>query len=79
LARPAPTGYASLQGSGAAGQNTGRVRSSPRDETQGPAPMYFGAGYIGKGDFWKFGLIFGVIQFAGLLLVVMPWLQLTGW
>ena len=25
----------------------------------GPAPMYFGSGYIGKGDFWKFGLIFG--------------------
>ena len=31
----------------------------------GPAPMYFGSGYIGKGDFWKFGLIFGVIYFAG--------------
>jgi di/tricarboxylate transporter len=23
--------------------------------------MYYGSGYIGKGDFWKFGLIFGVI------------------
>jgi citrate:succinate antiporter/L-tartrate/succinate antiporter len=33
----------------------------------GPAPMYFGSGYIGKGDFWKFGLIFGLIYFAGLL------------
>ena len=31
----------------------------------GPAPMYYGSGYIGKGDFWKFGLIFGVIYFAG--------------
>jgi citrate:succinate antiporter/L-tartrate/succinate antiporter len=41
----------------------------------GPAPMYYGSGYIGKGDFWKFGLIFGVIYFAGLLLIVMPWLQ----
>jgi citrate:succinate antiporter/L-tartrate/succinate antiporter len=40
----------------------------------GPAPMYYGSGYIGKGDFWKFGLIFGVIYFAGLLLIVMPWL-----
>ncbi|OYU91239.1 MAG: anion permease [Bradyrhizobiaceae bacterium PARB1] len=40
----------------------------------GPAPMYFGSGYIGKADFWKFGLIFGLIYFAGLLLVVMPWL-----
>jgi anion transporter len=40
----------------------------------GPAPMYFGSGYIGKGDFWKFGFIFGVIYFAGLLLIAMPWL-----
>jgi hypothetical protein len=31
----------------------------------GPAPMYYGSGYIGKGDFWKFGMIFGVIFFAG--------------
>lgn len=44
----------------------------------GPAPMYFGSGYIGKSDFWKFGLIFGVVYFAGLLLIVLPWLQLIG-
>ncbi|MBR1206483.1 MULTISPECIES: DASS family sodium-coupled anion symporter [unclassified Bradyrhizobium] len=44
----------------------------------GPAPMYYGSGYIGKGDFWKFGLIFGVIYFAGLLLIVLPWLQMIG-
>ena len=43
----------------------------------GPAPMYYGSGYIGKGDFWKFGLIFGVIYFAGLLLIVMPWLRMV--
>jgi len=41
--------------------------------------MYFGSGYIGKGDFWKFGLIFGLIYFAGLLVVVLPWLQVLGW
>ena len=41
----------------------------------GPAPMYFGSGYIGKADFWKFGLMFGLIYFAALLLIVMPWLQ----
>jgi L-tartrate/succinate antiporter len=29
--------------------------------------MYFGSGYIGKGDFWKFGsVVFGLIYFAGL-------------
>jgi anion transporter len=44
----------------------------------GPAPMYFGSGYIGKRDFWKFGLIFGLIYFAGLLVIVLPWLQLIG-
>jgi citrate:succinate antiporter/L-tartrate/succinate antiporter len=45
----------------------------------GPAPMYYGSGYIGKREFWKLGLIFGVIYFAGLLLIVLPWLQLIGW
>jgi di/tricarboxylate transporter len=44
----------------------------------GPAPMYFGSGFIGKGDFWKFGLIFGLIYFAGLLAIVLPWLRLIG-
>lgn len=41
----------------------------------GPAPIYFGSGYIGKGDFWKLGLIFGLIYFVGLLVIVLPWLQ----
>lgn len=40
----------------------------------GPAPMYYGSGYIGKGQFWTLGLIFGVIYFLGLLVIVMPWL-----
>ena len=42
----------------------------------GPAPMYYGSGFIGKGAFWKFGLIFGLVYFAGLLLIVMPWLDM---
>jgi citrate:succinate antiporter/L-tartrate/succinate antiporter len=36
--------------------------------------MYYGSGFIGKRDFWKFG----VIYFAGLLVIVLPWLQLIG-
>jgi citrate:succinate antiporter/L-tartrate/succinate antiporter len=40
----------------------------------GPAPMYYGSGFIGKRDFWKFGLIFGLIYFAGLIVIVLPWL-----
>jgi di/tricarboxylate transporter len=43
-----------------------------------PGADVFGSGYIGKGDFWKFGLIFGVIYFARLLLIVLPWLQMIG-
>jgi citrate:succinate antiporter/L-tartrate/succinate antiporter len=42
----------------------------------GPAPMYYGSGYIGKGQFWGFGLIFGIVYFAGLLVIVLPWLRL---
>jgi di/tricarboxylate transporter len=30
------------------------------------------------GDFWKFGLIFGLIYFAGLLLIVLPWRRWVG-
>jgi len=44
----------------------------------GPAPMYFGSGYIGKGAFWKYGLIFGLVYFAGLLIIVLPWLLAGG-
>jgi di/tricarboxylate transporter len=40
--------------------------------------MYYGSGYIGKCDFWKFGLIFGVIFFTGLLIIVLPRLELIG-
>ena len=41
----------------------------------GPAPIYFGSGFIEKRDFWKFGFIFGVLYFAGLIGIVMPWLE----
>jgi len=41
----------------------------------GPAPMYYGSGFIGKGEFWRLGLIFGLVYFAGLLVIVMPWLN----
>jgi len=33
----------------------------------GPAPVYFGEGYIERRDFWRLGAIFGVIFIAGLL------------
>ena len=40
--------------------------------------MYYGSGYIGKGrlpEGWR--LIFGLIYFAGLLVIVLPWLQIV--
>ena len=35
----------------------------------GPAPVYFGSGYIPRRDFWRLGLIFGFIFLASLLLI----------
>jgi len=43
----------------------------------GPAPMYYGSGYIDKAEFWKLGLIFGVVYFVGLIGVLMPWLSVA--
>lgn len=40
----------------------------------GPAPIYYGSGYIGRTDFWKYGLIFGFVYFLGLFGIVYPWL-----
>ena len=40
----------------------------------GPAPMYYGSGYIGRTDFWKFGLVFGAVFYIGLIGIVYPWL-----
>ena len=35
----------------------------------GPAPVYFGSGYIPRRDFWRLGLIFGMIFLVSLLLI----------
>ena len=35
----------------------------------GPAPVYYGCGYIGRRDFWRLGFIFGLIFLAALLLI----------
>jgi citrate:succinate antiporter/L-tartrate/succinate antiporter len=40
-----------------------------------PAPTYFGSGYIGRAQFWRLGLCFGLVYFVGLVVVVYPWLQ----
>jgi anion transporter len=40
----------------------------------GPSPIYYGSGYISRTAFWTLGLVFGVIFFAALLIIGMPWL-----
>jgi len=40
----------------------------------GPAPVYYGSGYISRKDFWVLGLVFGVIFLAALLVIGIPYL-----
>jgi anion transporter len=40
----------------------------------GPAPVYFGSGFIPRKDFWVLGFVFGVIYLAMLLVVGIPYL-----
>jgi L-tartrate/succinate antiporter len=42
----------------------------------GPSPVYYGSGYIPSKDYWRLGAIFGVIFFAALLAIGMPWLAM---
>ena len=44
----------------------------------GPAPVYFASGFLARGDFWRLGLIFGVMFLGALLLIGVPWLILLG-
>lgn len=40
----------------------------------GPAPVWYGSGYVGRGDFWKLGLLSGIAYLAVLLAVGVPYL-----
>ncbi len=44
----------------------------------GPAPVYFGSGFVSRADFWRLGLIFGLIFLAALLGIGLPYLNLVG-
>jgi L-tartrate/succinate antiporter len=44
----------------------------------GPAPVYYASGFLGRGDFWRLGLIFGLIFLGALLLIGVPWLTMLG-
>ncbi|MEM0031736.1 MAG: DASS family sodium-coupled anion symporter, partial [Desulfurococcaceae archaeon] len=41
----------------------------------GPAPVYYGSGYIKSRDFWKLGLVFGLIFYATYIAIGLPWLM----
>jgi len=40
----------------------------------GPAPIYYASGFVARTDFWRLGLIFGLIFFSVLILIGIPWL-----
>ena len=41
----------------------------------GPSPIYYGCGYIPGKDFWRLGLILGVLYFLVYVTVGVPWLR----
>ena len=45
----------------------------------GCAPIYHASGYIGRGDFWRLGAIFGAIYLAVLLALGLPYLAAPTW
>lgn len=44
----------------------------------GPAPIYYGSGYIARRDFWVLGLVFGAIFLAVMVVVGLPYLGAVG-
>lgn len=41
----------------------------------GPAPVYFGCGFLPRRDFWLLGAVFGLIFLGALLLIGIPVLR----
>jgi L-tartrate/succinate antiporter len=41
----------------------------------GPAPVYFGSGFIPRRDFWILGFVFGLVFLTTMLAVGLPYLQ----
>ncbi len=40
----------------------------------GPAPVYFGSGYLSRRDFWRLGILFGFIFFVVFVAIEIPFL-----
>jgi len=56
---------------------TGSLMGVVTPYATGPAPVYFASGYISRKDFWRLGLIFGLIFLGALLLAGTPYLLIT--
>lgn len=41
----------------------------------GPAPLYYGCGFIARKDFWCLGFLFGMLFLVALLAIGLPWLE----
>ena len=44
----------------------------------GPAPVYYGAGYIRRTEFWLLGFLFGMLYFVVFLAIGFPYLRTLG-
>jgi L-tartrate/succinate antiporter len=44
----------------------------------GPAPVYYGSGFITPREFWRLGFLFGLLFLATLLVVGLPYLLWVG-
>ena len=44
----------------------------------GPAPVYYGSGYIGRKEFWFLGFLFGMMYFIVFLTIGLPYLRALG-
>jgi len=41
----------------------------------GPAPVFYGSGYVSRKEFWTLGLVFGLLFLAALIVIGIPYLQ----
>ena len=41
----------------------------------GPGPIYYGSGYLPSRDYWRLGLVFGLIYFITFILIGVPWVS----
>ncbi|MGC9148930.1 MAG: anion permease [Sulfolobales archaeon] len=40
----------------------------------GPAPIYYGSGYVRGKDFWRLGFVFGILFYVIYIIIGVPWI-----